>query len=180
MSNNFKWLAEDIDNTLVLKIVSKDNNGETSYGAYCVYDILEADGDKINVKTANIDDLTSLLTLGMVRFVNVGNNNDILDIPFRNIYLLYKNARILGEEIEGRLMSFKELDVFSVINGKMRNDLMIFSGVIGDISDDLKELISIAYNFGNLGMQDKFDAWNKITMINHRRIVNDKKERELR
>ena len=87
MSDNFKWLAGDIDNTLVLKVVSMDNDKEISYGAFVVYDILETDGGKIDVKTANIDDLTSLLTLGMIRFVNVGNNNDILDIPFRNIYI---------------------------------------------------------------------------------------------
>ena len=179
MSMNFKWLADDIDNTLVLKVISNDTS-EISYGAYCVYDILETDGDKIDVKTANIDDLTNLLTLGIVRFVNIGNNNDVLDIPFRNIYLLYKNARVLGEDIEGRLMSFKELDVFSVINGNMHDDLLVFSGVIGNVSDDLKVLIDVAYNFGKLGMQEKLDVLNKITMINHRRIISDKKEKELR
>ena len=52
-------------------------------------------------------------------------------------------------------MTFKELDVFSVIDGKMRDDLLIFSGVIGNINDDLKELITIAYGFGELGMQEK-------------------------
>lgn len=179
MSKNFKWLAEDIDNTLVLKVVSKENNKEVSYGAYCVYDILEADGDRINVKTANINDLSSLLTLGMIRFINISDNKDILDIPFRNIYLLYKNARILGEDVEGSLMSFKELDAFCVLNGEMRDDLFVFSGVIGGITEDLKELMDVAYNFGKNGMQEKLDVLNDITMINHRRLINDRIERNL-
>ena len=179
MNNNFKWLANDIDNTLVLKVVSNENK-DISYGAYCVMDVLEVDGDKIDVVTANIDDLTSLLTMGMIRFINISNSNDILDIPLRNIYSLYKNAKVLGKEKEGRLLSFKELDAFSVIKGKMRDDLLVFSGVIGDISDDLKNVMEIAYLFGSYGMQEKFDALCKITMINHQRLTNDKKERELR
>lgn len=179
MNNNFKWLANDIDNTLVLKVVSNENN-EINYGTYCVMDVLEVDGDKINVATANIDDLTGLLTLGMVRFINISNSNDILDIPLKKIYLLYKNARFLENENKGRLLSFKELDVFSVINGKMRDDLLVFSGVIRECSDDLKNVMEIAYLYGSYGMQEKFDALCKITMINHQRLANDKKERELR
>lgn len=179
MNNNFKWLSNDIDNTLVLKVVSNEDNN-VSYGAYCVMDVLEVDGDKINVATANIDDLTSLLTLGMVRFVNISNSNDILDIPLRNIYLLYKNAKVLGKDKEGRLLSIKELDAFSVISGKMRDDLLVFSGVIGDVTNDLKDVMEIAYLFGSYGMQEKFDALNRITIINHQRLVNDKKERESR
>lgn len=180
INNNFKWLANDIDSTLVLKVVSVEDGKENSYGAYCVCDILETDGDKINITTANIDDLTSLLTLGMVRFVNISNNSDILDIPFRNIYLLYKNAKVLGEEKEGRLMSFNELDAFPVIKGKMRDDLLVFSGVIGEVTGDLSQVMEIAYLFGSYGMQEKFDALSKITMINHCRLNNDKKERESR
>lgn len=178
MNNNFKWLANDIDNSLVLKVVS--NDGNVNYGVYCVMDVLEVDGDKIDVKTANIEDLTSLLTLGMIRFINISNNNDILDIPLRNIYLLYKNARVLGDEKIGRLLSFKELDVFSVINDKMVDNLFVFSGVIGECSDDLKCVIETAYMFGSYGMQEKFNALYNITMLNHRRLVNDKKEIELK
>ena len=176
MSDNFKWLDDDIDNTLVLKIVSNNE----SYGAYCVYDVLETDGDEIDVKTANIDDLTCLLTLGMIRFINISDNKDILDIPLRNIRLLYDNAKVLGEDIEGRLMSLDELDAFSIIDGEMRNDVLLFSGVIGEASDDLKKVMNIAHNFGELGMQEKFEALNEITMINHRRLLNDKKEMGLR
>ena len=147
MNNNFKWLASDIDNTLVLKVVSNDM--KKSYGAYCVLDVLEADGDKIDVTTANIGDLTSLLNLGMIRFINIGNGNDVLDIPLRKIYLLYKNAMILGGEQEGKLLSFKELDAFSVIKGKMRDDLLVFSGVIGDVTNELNDVMEIAYLFGS-------------------------------
>ena len=39
----------------------------------------------------NIDDLTNLLTVGMVRFCNITDSQDILDVPFRNLYKLYYN-----------------------------------------------------------------------------------------
>ena len=113
---NFKWLADDINNTLVLKVLYKKDNYKEVYGVFNVTDVLETTGDELDVVTANIDDLTNLLTLGIVRFTNVSDQSDILDIPFRKLYLLYKNANVLGEESEEKLISFSELDTFSVID----------------------------------------------------------------
>ena len=81
INENFKWLKDDIDSTLVIKITNNDSNKNNNYGVYYVYDILENDWDKIDVKFGNIDDLTNLLTLGVVRFTNVSDQSDILEIP---------------------------------------------------------------------------------------------------
>ena len=174
LNNNFKWLKDDIDSTLVIKIVS-NKSSDDNYGVYFVYDILESDFDKIDVKFANIDDLTNLLSLGIVRFMNVVDNNDILDIPFRNLYKLYKCANVLGSEEAGRLVSFSELDSFSVIDGEMKDDLMVYSAVVDRVSEDMNEVMKIAYEFGNYGMQQKFDALSRINDINHKRLMEEKK-----
>ena len=41
--------------------------------------------------------------------------HDILDIPFRNLYLIYKNAQVLGENGEQKTLRFQELDAFSIM-----------------------------------------------------------------
>ena len=171
--NNFRWLTNDIDNTLVLKLIYKNNNGDEGYHIFNVLDVLETTGDKLDVKTANIDDLTNLLSLGMVRFVNVSDSNDIFDIPFKKLYLLYKNASVLGENIIGREMSFKELDVFSVIDGVVLDNFLVMSSLINTVTEDLNKVMKIAYEFDNYSMQEKFDAMSEITIINHRRLIVD-------
>ena len=171
-NNNFKWLTYDIDSSMVLKVIYDKDKIDSDYAIYNVIDVLEVTGDKLDIETANIDDLTNLLTVGIVRFVNVSDINDVLDIPFRNLYKLYENSNILGEKSD-KMMSFEEMNVFSVIDGNFRNNYLIFSTLIDDISDDLYDVMKIAYEFGSYGMQEKFDALTKITMINHRRIIND-------
>lgn len=175
--NNFKWLSNDIDNTLVLKLIYKNNDGIEEYHVFSVLDVLETTGDKLEVKTANIDDLTNLLSLGIVRFVNVSDSSDILDIPFKKLYLLYKNANILCESLVGREMTFKELDAFSVIDGRYSDNYLVISSLINDVSDDLDKVMKIAYEFDNYSMQEKFDAMSEITVINHRRLITDENER---
>lgn len=171
--NNFKWLSVDIDNTLVLKLIYKNRDGSEGYHIFNVLDVLETTGDKLDVKTANIDDLTNLLSLGIVRFVNISESNDILDIPFKKLYLLYKNASVLGENILGKEMTFKELDAFSVINGEYADNLLVISSLINIVTDDLDKVMKIAYEFDNYSMQEKFDAMSEITIINHRRLITD-------
>ena len=179
-NRNFKWLTRDIDNTLVLKVVYKKNDIQEDYGVFNISDVLETTGEELDVETANIDDLTKFLTMGIVRFTNVSDVSDILDIPFRNLYLLYENANMVGTIYEEKLISFGELDTFSVIDGTIRNDLLVFSATISETTDDLKEVMKIAYEYSRYGMQEKLEALNRITMINHRRLINDEKERVLK
>ena len=58
-------------------------------------------------------------------------------------------------------------------------DLLLFSASISEVSDDLLEVMEIAHQFENYGMQEKIDALNRITIINHRRLISDDKERIL-
>lgn len=177
---NFRWLENDIDNTLILKIVYEEDNDIKLYGIFNVMDVLELTGDELEIETANIDDLTNLLTLGIVRFVNISDNGDILDISFKNLYRLYENANVLGENNHQKLISSEDLDTFAIIDGKVQKNFFISSALINQASDDLMEVMKIACEFGGYGMQEKFDALSKITVINHKRLVNEEKERMLK
>jgi len=179
-NNNFKWLVSDIDNTLVLKVVYKNARMEDVYGVFNVRDVLETPCDEIEVETANINDLTNLLTLGRVVFVNFEDSSDVLDIPFKNLYLLYKNAQVLGDDANEKMLRFQEIDAFSIIDGTIRNDCLVMSAIISQVSPELEEIMKIAYEFGGYSMQEKFDALSKITYINHQRLVNDEKEKTLK
>ena len=178
--NNFKWLINDIDNSLVLKVIYKNNDVIEEYGVFNVSDVLETPCDELEISTGNINDLTNLLTLGVVRFININDYKDVLEIPFRKLYLLYKNGNMLGENNENKLISFQELDTFSIIDGTIRNDLLVFSAVIDKPSIEFEEVMKISYEYGSYCMKEKMDALNKITIINHKRIVSDEKERTLK
>lgn len=177
---NFEWVTKDIDSSLILKVIYKKDNVYEEYGVFNVNEVLETPCEELDIAPGNINDLTNLLTLGVVRFTNVSDQSDVLEVPFRNLYLLYKNANKLGEEVQERLVSFSDLDTFSIIDGTIRNDLLIFSAMISEPTEDLKKLMKIAFEYGGYGMQEKIDSLSDITVVNHRRIMNDKKDRVLR
>lgn len=169
MNSNFKWLANDIDNSLVLKVLYDDEE----YAVFNILDVLEVTGDKLNIETANIDDLTNLLTVGMVRFCNITDSHDILDVPFRKLYELYYKDGVLLEEMSNKIVSFSEIDAFSIIDGTIYNDYKIVSAVFSKPTEELDKLIKIANKFSAYSMQEKLDALNEVTMINHRRLKED-------
>ena len=179
-NENFKWLTKDIDSSLVLRVIDKKSNiNDDNYVIFNVKDVLNVIGDKLNVETANIDDLTNLLTIGIVRFTNIDNINDVLDIPFRNLYMLYSDGNFLGDNIQKSISSSK-LDSFLVVDGDVRDEFLIFSLIIDKVSDDLDKVMEIASKFGEYGMQEKFDALTNLTLINHRRLLSDSKNSMLR
>ena len=172
-NDNFKWLTYDIDSSIVLKVVRKNNDKIDDCVIFNVIDVLDVSGNSLNIMTANIDDLTNLLTIGIVRFANMGDLCDVIDIPFRNLYKLYENSNRLGEDISIGL-SFLDIDAFSVIDGSVRSDCMVYSTIINDVSSDLSRVMEIACEFGSYRMMKKFEVLSEITLINHRRLVNDK------
>lgn len=172
-NNNFKWLTYDIDSSIVLKVIYNNNGKIDDYAIFNVIDVLDVSGDSLNILTANIEDLTNLLTIGIVRFVNVGDLSDVIDIPFRNLYKLYENSNKLGDDTS-LMLSFSDIDAFSVIDGSVRSDCMIYSTIINDVSSDLSRVMEIASEFGGYTMMRKFEVLSEVTMINHKRLVNDK------
>lgn len=173
---NFRWLIGDIDSTLVLQVFYKKNEDYEEYGIFNIEDVLETPCDELEIDVGNINDLTNLLTLGVVRFININDRSDVLEVPFRKLYLLYENANVLGEENHNKLISFSEMDAFSVIDGTIKSDLLVNSFVVNKPSDDLDQVMKIAYEYGSYGMNEKIAALNKIDSINHRRLLSEIKD----
>lgn len=169
-NDNFKWLTYDVDSSIVLKVVYKNSEDSAIFN---IIDVLDVGGNSLNIVTANIEDLTSLLTIGIVRFANMGNLGDIIDIPFRNLYKLYQNANKLGENTD-MVLSFEDVDAFSIIDGSMRSNFSIYPVIIGDVSEDLQRIMEISSVFGSYTMMNKFQSLSEITFINHKRLINDR------
>lgn len=179
-NKNFMWLEEDIRDTLVLKVIYREDGKEKLYGIFEVLDVLETTGEQLDIETANIDDLTNMISYGVVRFVNVVDNSDIVDIPLRKLNILYARGNMLGDTYIKKMVSFRELDAFSIIDGAMKDDLEIVPALINKPSDDLYNVMKIASNYWEYGMQEKFDALSDINLINHRRLMRDNNENKIR
>ena len=173
-NKNFMWVEEDIRDTLVLKVIYRENGKEELYGIFEVLDVLETTGEQLDIKTANIDDLTNMVNYGMVRFVNVVDDSDIIDIPLRNLIVLYRNGNVLGNTCVKKIVSFRELEAFSIIDGAITDDLEIIPALINKPSEDLENIMNVSSLYAGYGMQEKFNALSEINLINHRRLMRDR------
>ena len=177
---NFDWLVKDIDNTMIFML----RNGSGELGSYQIQEIVTGVVDPINVKFANISDLTAFINYATVRFVDALNNDNFVDIPIRKIKDLYNSSNEITEGIP-KDISLNELDAFAIYNGRVVKDgYSIVPYKINVLSsEDNKELmdtITIANEFSNLSMNEKIEALEEINLINYRRSIksSDSKSRK--
>ena len=115
--------------------------------------------------------------VAIVKYTNGGlMDSDIIDIPLRNLIVLYRNGNVLGNTCVKKIVSFRELEAFSIIDGAITDDLEIIPALINKPSEDLYNVMRISSLYGEYGMQDKFNALSEITLINHRRLMRDNNE----
>lgn len=171
-NNDFKWIAKDIYDSLIINLFYKKNNQYILYGNYEASIVLDVVGGNIDVKFANIDDITNLITMGMVRFVNIKNESDVIDIPIRKLAVLFNNAvNIKNISDKSNLIELNKLDAFAVIGGiHIKDGYFVKTIKINDPNDSLIKLLDKAYEYGNMGMQEKFDTLSDVNMANYRRI----------
>ena len=170
---DFSWLVSEIDSSMILKLMKDDE----SLGVYQVSDILDASLEKVKVKFANANDLINFINHSVVRFR--GNNDDysILDIPFRKIWLLYLNSNSINKN-DKRKVNLSKLDAFLVCNGDLvKDECYIYPYKVNKESDELRKVMKIAFNFGYLGMQEKFDTLAKVNLINYHMTNSVSKKR---
>ena len=175
-NSNYDWLIKDISNSIIINLFYCENDNETLYDSYDVLSLLDVVNEPVNIKFANIDDITNLLTINKIRFISPKNPQDIIDVPVRNIYKLYKNATYIdkiGKE-EKKLISTSDLDAFVIADGASVKDGFFIEIIqIRQESEQLKEFIEITKDFGNMGMQEKFDALSSTNNLNYRRVKTD-------
>ena len=174
--SNFKWLVNVIYTNIIIKLyrVNKDDNIKYYIDSFEILDVLDTTGDEFEIKFANIDDITKFITMGIVRFTN--NSGDIIDIPFRNLYKLYGSGNMVSLYSAFPDVSLSDIEAFSVFNDEIINDnYYVEAWLLSTKNDDLDRIMDIAFNFGNMDMQEKFNALSEVNMINYRRMQEDKK-----
>ena len=162
---DFSWVLSEIDNSLILKLVSSDG----SIGIYQVNDLIMGYNlDKVSVKFANANDLINFINYGAVRFRDVNHPENIIDIPIKKVWRLYLNSNLVGMG-DKKKNSLKQLAAIVVCDQEMlKEDAFVYTYKVNKESDELRKLLKLAFNFDYLGMQDMFNALAKINLINYK------------
>ena len=87
---DFSWIIKDINDSLIIKAFYEEKSISFDVCNYSAKEILSTTGDELLVEESNVSDISNFLNMGIVRFGN--SNGGIMDIPLRNIYMLYSNA----------------------------------------------------------------------------------------
>lgn len=169
---DFNWLIGDIDESILFML----RDGKEMLGSYYVNDLITIGLEDDNVKFANISDLTNFINYTMVRFVNSLDNTSVIEIPLRNLSILYeKSNNIVADEPNG--LSLEELGAFGVNDDHvLRNGYAIYSYKINKPSEELHELMHLTHSFNDFSMNDKINALEEINLINYQRNKKPKQK----
>ena len=159
---DFNWIVNEIDQCLVLKLI----NGDKILGVYQVSEI-GYDLDETQVRFANVADLIKFINHSGLVFRDVSDSSNIIRIPIRKLLLLFSNSNKLDNDVKKNINT-KDLDAFIVCDGSQVNgNYQIQSYGVNDASEELKEIMEVAYKFSNLGMNDKIEALEKVNLVNY-------------
>ena len=162
---DFNWMVREIDSSIMI-LLYKDN---VMVGGYTASYILAGDMNKLEVKFANIDDLNNFINYAVVRFCDIENRYNIIDIPVRMLKKFYESSNILGDIKERIKVKASDLDCFAIVNGTNNiDDYMLEVVSYNDVSDEFNRVITIANGYHSLNMQEKFDALGNLNLTNYR------------
>ena len=162
---DFNWMVGDIDSSVMILLY----DGDKMVGGYKACYILAGDMNRVKVKFANIDDLNNFINYAVVRFCNIENKYNIIDVPIRKLKKFYELSNKLGDDKRRIRIKPSELECFSVMDGKhILDEYMLEIVSYNDISEELNKIITIAYDYHSLDMQGKFDALGNINLANYR------------
>ena len=171
--DDFSWMLDEIDNTLIFML----RDGLEMLGSYQVNSLKMNGMDPVNVRFANIADLNNFVSYATIRFNDSINKDNIIDIPVRKMIDLYKASSEVTEGVP-KGISLNELETFSVYNGKIIKDgYALYGYKIGEVSDDLMEIMKIANKYNEMDMNKKIDALEDINLINYQHEKNNNKSR---
>lgn len=161
---SLNWLINEIDKSLIITLFNKDE----SIGNYCVSNILSNGLNEIFIKFANVQDLTNFINYSVIRFTDISNKNNFIDIPLRNLLIIYQDSNPIGNNTKKILLN--KLEAIVIYNKEIfQEELSIKSYQISNPSCEQLEIMNISHNYINLDMQQKFDALNKINLINYQK-----------
>ena len=161
---DFNWLVQDVDKSIVIALF----DGDKQVGIYQAVDILSSDNEKVEIKFANVNDLDKFLNYAVIRFYDIMNRLNVLDIPIRNLKKLYENSNILGEEGTNKKIDVREVANLTVVDGKNESDKYSIEAVcFSEVSQELKKIMDIASEYPFMDSQKKFDALASINLTNY-------------
>lgn len=169
MNSKLKWICDELTESLIL--ILYDKNTCKYAGSYEANKIMKINEEKIILEDDNINDIQEFLLYGIVRFIDTENNREFIDIPVRNLYMLYESVSDTFSS-EKKLILLDDLEVFGIEKNKLvssKYGIITISAYLEDasieISKDLVKVIDIAKNYGMMGMQEKFNAIKEINDI---------------
>ncbi len=159
---DFNWVVNEIDQCIVLKLVDNDKTLGIYQASEIGYDL-----DDIEVRFANVADLIRFINHSGIVFRDVSDSNNVIRIPTRKILVLFNNSNKLGNK-DDKNINTNTLEAFIVHNNEqLKNKCQIKSYKVNEESEELKEIMDIAYRFGNMGMQDTIEALEKVNLVNY-------------
>ena len=161
---DFNWMNSEIDNSVVLALI-KDNKVVSNYQ---VNYILTSDMNQVEVKFANIDDLEQFVNYAVIRFYDITNKYNIIDIPIRKLKELYDKSNDVEDTTDRKRIKFSDLECFSVINGKTNSeDYSIEVVKFQEVSDEFMKIITICSKYNKMDTMEKFEALGEINLTNY-------------
>ena len=161
---DFNWIVQEVDNSIIIMLY-KDNK---LVGGYQARYILAGNMYNLHVKFANVDDLDSFLNYAVIRFCDVRDSYNVIDIPISMLKKLYDGSNKLGIDFDRKRMELSELDSFAILNKKrIKEDYLVEAVSYNELSDELNKIIDIASKYRDMGMQERFDALASINLANY-------------
>lgn len=164
---DYEWITKDIYDSIIINLLDESKK---SVGAFEAADVINIVGDDVRIKEANINDLTNLINIGAMRFKSY-IADDYIDIPIRNLHKLLINPNIITineSNIKNDIIPIKSLEAVVKYNNELVLDNYgIIVTKINKESKPLNKLIEIANAYGQMNMQEKFDALSEINVMNH-------------
>lgn len=169
---DFSWIIKDINDSLIIKAFYEEKSTSFDVCNYSAKEILSTTGDELVVEESNVSDISNFLNMGIVRFGN--SNGGIMDIPLRNIYMLYSNAVDFYKNNDNSdIIDFSSIEGFSV---QKIYDLQSF--IISNVSSILLEILEIAKNFSVMDNNKKYKALVRVMEINREMVIKNVKNKK--
>lgn len=173
MLNNFEWLGEDIFKSLLLKVYVVVD-GVTKSINYDYGNIFSPDMNELKVRDGNVDEITKLLTMSVVRFYPSICERGVsyIDIYLHKMFDIYDRATDMIKGKGGENIPFdNQMIAFSLMKGKW-----IASFIVDKPTEELRMVLELSkrITYNDLGLYDRHQLLMTVNDINYRRKIKNK------
>lgn len=171
--DTFKWIINDIENSLFITLIYKNSKLVSQFEAYSLVDI---SGNELLINSIRVNDLRNLITSSFVRFksncFSELLDNVYIDIPLRNVYMLYDNADIFMPldnkmVLNNVVLPIDVIEAFSIMDGFIIGDNYgVKATMIKNKTLELDKLLNICKNYNKMDMDSQFYSLCEVKKLN--------------